>query len=137
MSTAPPPRPIHPLLHTGVTTFLRPFPPEEPKADHLSANESWASIAETAEIVVPAARNRDEFIAECRSGALDGVRAAYRTFYSAEVTGLIDEELVKELPESLRFVCHNGASPPLTSLFCHLTPPVPSSPSYEIRAQTA
>lgn len=80
---------------------------------------------------MPSARNREEFIAECRSGALDGVRAAYRTFYSAAVTGLIDEELVKELPESLRFICHNGASPPLISLLGLLTSPVPSLPSYE------
>lgn len=62
---------------------------------------------------MPAARNREEFIAECRSGALDGVRAAYRIFSSAAVTGLIDEELVQALPQSLRFICHNGVSAPI------------------------
>lgn len=84
---------------------------------------------------MPAARNREEFIAECRSGALDGVRAAYRIFSSAAVTGLIDEELVQALPQSLRFICHNGVfASPLPYLFhpslhphlLSLTPPFSS-----------
>ncbi len=35
--------------------------------------------------------------------------ACYRTFQSAEITGLFDSELVSSLPKSLKFVCHNGA----------------------------
>ena len=34
--------------------------------------------------------------------------AAYRTFPSVSITGRIDEELVKHLPRSLKFICHNG-----------------------------
>lgn len=34
--------------------------------------------------------------------------AAYRTFGSFEITGLIDEEIVGVLPKSLRFLAHCG-----------------------------
>ncbi|KEZ46767.1 Glyoxylate reductase [Scedosporium apiospermum] len=71
------------------------------------AHETWSSIGEIADIIVPKATNRDELIAECRSGAFDGVKVAYRTFYS--VTGLVDTELIAALPSSLRFICHCGA----------------------------
>lgn len=47
---------------------------------------------------------------ECKSGKLDGVVAVYRTFGSASITGRLDEELVRVLPESLRFICHCGRS---------------------------
>ncbi|CAK7204601.1 hypothetical protein SEUCBS139899_007359 [Sporothrix eucalyptigena] len=73
------------------------------------AHDAWASIGEIADIVVPKATNRAEFIAECRSGSLDGVKVAYRTFASFGVTGRIDDELLAVLPSSLRFICHNGA----------------------------
>lgn len=56
----------------------------------------------------PESKNRKDFIEECKGGKLDGVVACYRTFQSAEVTGLFDKDLVKELPKSLKFVCHNG-----------------------------
>lgn len=51
------------------------------------AHEAWQALAETAQIVKPAATNRAEFIAECRSGRLDGVVGAYRTFMSVDITG--------------------------------------------------
>lgn len=60
--------------------------------------------------MTPTAKNRAEFIEECKSGKLDGVVAAYRTFGSISITGLVDEELVKALPESLKFIAHNGES---------------------------
>jgi glyoxylate reductase len=34
--------------------------------------------------------------------------AAYRTFQSVAITGLIDEDLVSILPKSLKFIAHNG-----------------------------
>lgn len=46
-------------------------------------------------------------MAECRSGVLDGVVAAYRTTASISITGLIDAELVDVLPNSLKFLCHS------------------------------
>ncbi|KAM0458818.1 hypothetical protein ACHAPV_005807 [Trichoderma viride] len=77
------------------------------RIDH--AHVAWSTIADIAEIVQPEATNRQDFIAECKSGALDGVSVAYRTFDSANVTGRIDSELLDALPKSLKFLCHNGA----------------------------
>lgn len=65
-------------------------------------------MSSIAELVTPKARSRSEFIEECKSGKLDGVEAAYRTFGSVDITGMFDEELVKALPESFKFLCHNG-----------------------------
>nr|XP_036579011.1 glyoxylate reductase [Colletotrichum truncatum]KAF6786442.1 glyoxylate reductase [Colletotrichum truncatum] len=73
------------------------------------AHDAWSAISDVADVVKPKATNRAEFLEECKSGALDGVVAIYRTFSSAKVTGLVDSELVAALPSSLRFICHNGA----------------------------
>lgn len=74
----------------------------------FSAHKEWASVSEIADVIEPKARSREEFIKECKSGAFDKVKAAYRTFQSVAITGLIDEELVKILPKSLKFIAHNG-----------------------------
>ncbi|OAQ87332.1 glyoxylate reductase [Purpureocillium lilacinum] len=73
------------------------------------AHDAWVSIADIAHVLRPQSSNRADFIAECKSGALDGVVAAYRTFASAQVTGRIDGELLDALPSSFRYLCHNGA----------------------------
>ncbi|KAK6227658.1 glyoxylate reductase (D-isomer specific 2-hydroxyacid dehydrogenase) [Colletotrichum tabaci] len=73
------------------------------------AHEAWARLGQVADIIRPKATNRAEFLDECRSGALDGVKAIYRTFASVKTTGRIDAELVAALPESVGFICHNGA----------------------------
>ncbi|KAK7993595.1 hypothetical protein PG989_006976 [Apiospora arundinis] len=73
------------------------------------AHETWATIAQNADIVVPRSTDRAGFLSECCSGALDGVVAAYRTFSSNQTTGPLDAEAVPLLPESLKYICHNGA----------------------------
>ncbi|KAK7420976.1 glyoxylate reductase [Neonectria magnoliae] len=73
------------------------------------AHSTWASLSDVAHIVTPQATNREAFIAEAKSGAFDGVTAAYRTFASVSITGRIDAELLDALPSSLKFICHNGA----------------------------
>jgi D-3-phosphoglycerate dehydrogenase len=73
-----------------------------------SAQKAWDSLSSIAELVTPAATNRADFIEECKSGKLDGVVVAYRTFDSVSITGLIDEELVNVLPKSLQFLAHCG-----------------------------
>ncbi|KAF3918474.1 hypothetical protein ABW21_db0203989 [Orbilia brochopaga] len=73
------------------------------------AFDEWNALSEFAELVEPASKNREDFIEECRSGALEGVVVAYRTFASFTITGRIDAELVAVLPSSLKFICHNGA----------------------------
>jgi hypothetical protein len=58
--------------------------------------------------VEPESRSRGEFLEECKDGKFDGVLVTYRTFNSVDITGRFDEELVAVLPESLKFICHNG-----------------------------
>ncbi|GAW20906.1 hypothetical protein ANO14919_104190 [Xylariales sp. No.14919] len=78
------------------------------RIDHAQA--SWQALAELAELVTPEAKNRQEFIEECRSGRLDGVLAICdRAPSSLAVTGRFDEELIRALPQSVEFLCHNGA----------------------------
>ena len=73
-----------------------------------SAHKTWESLGEIAELIQPTATNRDEFLQECRDGKLDGVVAAYRTFDSVSITGLVDEEIVNALPSSLKYLAHCG-----------------------------
>jgi hypothetical protein len=74
----------------------------------FSAEDSWNGLSSLGELVTPEARSRKEFIDECKSGKLDGVLVTYRTFNSVAITGVFDKELVALLPESLKFICHNG-----------------------------
>ncbi|WYZ35285.1 hypothetical protein EsH8_I_001561 [Colletotrichum jinshuiense] len=73
------------------------------------AHDTWSDLGDIAEIIKPKATTRAEFLDECKSGALDGVVAIYRTFASVKITGRIDAELVAALPSSVGFICHNGA----------------------------
>ncbi|KAE8375155.1 D-isomer specific 2-hydroxyacid dehydrogenase [Aspergillus bertholletiae] len=75
----------------------------------IHAHTTWQSLGDIAELVEPTATNRAEFIQECKDGKLDGVVAAYRTFDSVSITGLVDEELVNALPGSLKYLAHCGA----------------------------
>lgn len=73
------------------------------------AQEAWKDLASLAATVEPQARDRAGFLAECRSGRLDGVSVAYRTFESIQTTGRIDEELVAALQQiGLRFIAQHG-----------------------------
>lgn len=73
------------------------------------ANDIWNEFTKTHTIITPKSTNRADFLAECRSGAFDGVLACYRTFPSISTTGRIDAELCAALPSSLRFLAHCGA----------------------------
>ncbi|KAI1274242.1 D-isomer specific 2-hydroxyacid dehydrogenase [Xylaria sp. FL0933] len=74
------------------------------------AQASWEALSDLAELVTPEAKNRREFIEECKSGKLDGVLAICdRAPSSIAVTGKFDEELINALPQSVKFLCHNGA----------------------------
>jgi glyoxylate reductase len=59
-------------------------------------------------VVASEAQSRGEFLEDCRSGRLDGVVAIFHTYSSAQRTGLFDEELVRQLPASVKAICHNG-----------------------------
>lgn len=73
-----------------------------------SANDSWTSLSSLAETIEPRARNRPDFLEECRSGRLDNIAAIFRTFESVDITGRFDDEVLEALPSSLKFICHNG-----------------------------
>ncbi|ETN36476.1 uncharacterized protein HMPREF1541_08754 [Cyphellophora europaea CBS 101466] len=73
------------------------------------AQDAWDSLSAHGQLVTPKSSNRADFFEECRSGALDGVVAAYRTFPSVAITGRFDAELCNALPKSLRFLAHCGA----------------------------
>ncbi|RTE82212.1 hypothetical protein BHE90_003306 [Fusarium euwallaceae] len=75
----------------------------------IHALQSWRGLASLAEIVGPGVETRAEFIEKCRRGGFDGVVVVHRMYHSVTVTGLIDEELVQALPESVKFICHTGA----------------------------
>ncbi|MCJ1461520.1 hypothetical protein MMC07_000117 [Pseudocyphellaria aurata] len=80
--------------------------------EHSPAQDAYESLSSLATLVQPSATNRDDFLEECRSGALDGVKVIYRTFNSVGVTGKIDGEVVGALgKEGLQvgYLCHNGA----------------------------
>ncbi|KAJ4185662.1 glyoxylate reductase [Fusarium falciforme] len=74
----------------------------------VHALQSWRELTSLAEIVGPGVETRAEFIEKCRQGGFDGVVALHRMYHSVAVTGLIDEELVQALPESVKFICHTG-----------------------------
>ncbi|KPI37882.1 uncharacterized protein AB675_3080 [Cyphellophora attinorum] len=54
------------------------------------AKDKWSSLASTHEVITPKSTDRASFIAECQSGALDGVTGIYRTFPSITTTGRFD-----------------------------------------------
>lgn len=76
-----------------------------------SEQKTWNELfpSSLVETVSNPASSRSEFISQCKSGKLDNVVAAYRTFGSVNETGLFDSELVEALPSSLKFLGHNGA----------------------------
>ena len=74
-----------------------------------SASDAWSAIAQIADIVVPQATSREEFLAMAKAGDFDGCVVAYRTFDSVSFTGKVDADFVAAMPPSLQFICHNGA----------------------------
>ncbi|KAL1896324.1 glyoxylate reductase [Sporothrix stenoceras] len=78
------------------------------RIDH--ATEAWQALSEFADLIITKAASRTELLAECHSGALDGVVAIFdRAPHSTSTTGKFDEELIDALPASVRFLAHNGA----------------------------
>jgi glyoxylate reductase len=53
--------------------------------------------------------SREDFLLKCESGEFDDVVGLYRSNNSVSETGPFDKELVAVLPESLKWVAHNGA----------------------------
>ena len=53
--------------------------------------------------------SRDDFIHRCRTGEYNDITAIYRSNEWTRITGRFDRELVQQLPDSLKFICHSGA----------------------------
>ncbi|KAK1759149.1 D-isomer specific 2-hydroxyacid dehydrogenase [Echria macrotheca] len=73
------------------------------------AHAAFEALTKSVTIVTPKSTNRDDFLAESRSGAFDGCKVAYRNFDSFSITGPFDATVLDALPNSLRFICHCGA----------------------------
>ena len=74
------------------------------------AKDAWSSLASLGELLTPTSTTRHDFLAECRNGRFDGVKAAYRTFGSVSITGRIEGEVVEALANAgLKFLAHNGS----------------------------
>ncbi|XBW37351.1 hypothetical protein QEN19_002931 [Hanseniaspora menglaensis] len=77
------------------------------------AQDKWNTFGETYNyIAINSNENvttRAEFLKDLDSGKYDGIVGITRTFPSVALTGRFDEELISHLPESIKFICHNGA----------------------------
>ena len=77
---------------------------------NISAQASWDSLKSIAELTSSAATKRKDFIAECARGFHDNVVAIFdRAPASMMQVGHFDAELIAALPNSVRFIAHNGA----------------------------
>ncbi|KAL8915297.1 MAG: hypothetical protein Q9171_000167 [Xanthocarpia ochracea] len=75
----------------------------------LHAKNEWHDLAEIAELRQLKDGNREQFLEDCRSGVHYGILAISRTYDSVELTGRFDQELIDNLPQTLKFISHNGA----------------------------
>ncbi|KAL8837091.1 MAG: hypothetical protein Q9170_002648 [Blastenia crenularia] len=75
----------------------------------LHAQNEWNALSSLAELRQIKTGDREQFLKDCQSGAHDGILAISRTYDSVELTGRFDAELIDLLPQSLKFVSHNGA----------------------------
>jgi hypothetical protein len=86
-----------------------------------SAQKQWGLLSDIGDLIFPQAKNRIDFIQECKDGKLDGVVAAYRTKASASITGVFDEELCSVLPKSWKWLCHCGEFGGILSIYSLLS----------------
>ncbi|KAL8694249.1 MAG: hypothetical protein Q9218_001075 [Villophora microphyllina] len=73
------------------------------------AQTEWKALSSLAELREVKDGDRERFLSDCRSGVYDGILAISRTYDSVELTGRFDQELIDLLPQSLKFISHNGA----------------------------
>lgn len=75
----------------------------------LHASLEWNALSAVGDLRQVNEGDREQFIDDCESGIYDGILAISRTYESVELTGPFDAELVESLPDSLKFIAHNGA----------------------------
>ncbi|KAI1479677.1 D-isomer specific 2-hydroxyacid dehydrogenase [Daldinia eschscholtzii] len=72
-------------------------------------NEEWKALGSKYTLLEFRSGTRDQFLENCRNGTYSAVRGCYRSNASTPITGPFDRELVESLPESWKFIAHNGA----------------------------
>ncbi|KAI0122355.1 D-isomer specific 2-hydroxyacid dehydrogenase [Daldinia grandis] len=73
------------------------------------ANEEWKSLGSKYTLLEFRQGTREQFLENCRDGTYAAVSGCYRSNVSTAITGPFDRELVAALPESWKFIAHNGA----------------------------
>jgi len=73
------------------------------------SQKEWEECASFATLKSFTGTTRDEFLKQCESGTYNDVVALYRSNESTSLTGPFNAELVGKLPQSLKYICHNGA----------------------------
>ncbi|ANB12576.1 Gor1p [Sugiyamaella lignohabitans] len=74
----------------------------------IHAKAEYQQLSELAELVEFTSKTREEFISDLH-GKYSDITAIYNTHHSDHIVHGIDQEIVSHFPESLKFVCHNGA----------------------------
>jgi len=81
---------------------------------NVNKNIVWAQkeveqeLAAVAEVLPFTSKSRDEFLKDLQ-GKYSEVVAIYRHNDSANSIGVFDAELISKLPQSVKYICHNGA----------------------------
>ena len=75
----------------------------------VHARPEWESLSSILSLQEYPAGSRSDFLSKLKAGEYDNVKIIYRSNDSTAITGPFDAELVELLPESVKFICHNGA----------------------------
>ena len=77
--------------------------------DLVHTSDVWKGYGSKYNLTEFTQSDRKTFITNCKEGKYDNVVALYRSNTSVAETGPFDSEVVSVLPESLKYICHNGA----------------------------
>ena len=77
--------------------------------DIAHAKPEWEALSRVAKLLVYPSGSREGFLSQCKRGEYDHVIGIYRSNDSTTITGPFDEDLVAQLPESVKYIAHNGA----------------------------
>ncbi|KAK7705550.1 hypothetical protein SLS64_007917 [Diaporthe eres] len=72
------------------------------------AKAYYESLQEVARTELVTSKSRDEFFKDVE-GKYKDISVIYRTSASGAVAGNFDDEFIHHLPESCKYICHNGA----------------------------
>ncbi|KAK9468306.1 D-isomer specific 2-hydroxyacid dehydrogenase [Lipomyces arxii] len=96
------------LFSSSTTSFTMSKPHILLLGNISHAKAEWEALSDIATLSVCDSANREEFIKDLK-GKYSDIVAVYRTFVSVGITGRFDAELIKNLPSTFKYICHNGA----------------------------